>query len=72
MGTPAIYISRLAFYGGCTHNTHSWTRILQWEHQRYTSLDLNSIIGAPTIYIPRLIFNSKRTSDMHPRTHILQ
>ena len=66
------YILELAFYSGCTNNIHSWTRILQWAHQQYTSLDLHSTMGAPVIYILGLEFYSGCTSDLHSWTYILQ
>ena len=53
-------------YSGCTNDIHPWTRILQWAHQRYTSLDSHPTLGALVIYIPRLAFYSGCSDNKHP------
>ena len=53
-------------YSGRTNDIHPWTRILQWAHQRYTSLDSHPTLGALVIYIPRLAFYSGCSDNKHP------
>ena len=85
-GVPAIYVPGLTFYTrhtsdiypglafhhGRTSNIHFWTRILQWAHKRYTSLDSYPTIGVPAIYIPRLSLYTGHTSDSHSWSRIVQ